>query len=225
MSFFVAVVTMKRSTFIKKHLLFLSVLMCVASSSSATHAQELVLPLQPAPPPMVYIPEAARTGLLSARDTKARTRLSLELAEARLVRAEEQTGLNQFNAATAELGVYQALFEDALDHLQRTSNGGGRARDLFKRLEMTLNKHAARIEAIRRTTPSEFSGNIVTLLKLVRDLRTEALEAFYSDTVLSENRSDPTNSFKLGRKDAPRTATPPSPSPAKLYEATTSTLI
>ena len=136
---------------------------------------------------MVYIPEDERTQLKSARDDKARTRLSLELAEARLVRAEEQTNLKQFNAATAELGIYQALFEDALEHLHRTNDGGSRARDLFKRIEQALHKHAARIEAIRRTTPSEFSGNIRTLLKLVRELRTEALEAFYSESVLSEN--------------------------------------
>ncbi len=103
------------------------------------------------------------------------------------MRAEEQTNLKQFNAATAELGIYQALFEDALEHLHRTNDGGSRARDLFKRIEQALHKHAARIEAIRRTTPSEFSGNIRTLLKLVRELRTEALEAFYSESVLSEN--------------------------------------
>ncbi|MCA1556811.1 MAG: hypothetical protein LC747_09000 [Acidobacteria bacterium] len=203
--------------------MLLLALACAASLSSTADAQDLVLPPQPAPPPMVYIPEDARTQLLSAHDTKARTRLSLELAEARLVRAEEQTNLKQFNAATAELGIYQALFEDALEHLHRTSDGGSRARDLFKRLELTLNKHAARIEAIRRTTPSEFSGNLRALLKLVRELRTEALEAFYSDTILSENRNDATNSFKPERKDALKIATPQSPLPAKLNEETTST--
>jgi len=206
---------MKRPTFFQKRLLLLPALVCAASLSSVAHVQDLVLPPQPAPPPIVYIPEDARTGLLSARDNKARTRLSLELAEARLMRAEEQTNLKQFNAAAAELGVYQALFEDALEHLHRTSDGGGRARDLFKRLEQTLHKHAARIEAIRRTTPGEFSGNVRTLLKLVRDLRTEALEAFYSDTVLGENRSgNPTKSFKPARKAALKIATPPSPLPS-----------
>jgi hypothetical protein len=178
---------MKCLFFFQNPLLLLLMMASAVSLSPAASTQDLVLPPQPAPPPMVYIPEDARTGLLSARDTKARTRLSLELAEARLLRAEEQTNLKQFNAATAELGIYQALMEDALEHLHRTSDGGGRSRDLFKRFELTLHKHAARIEAMRRTTPSEFSGNLLVLLKLVRDLRTEALEAFYSDTVLSEN--------------------------------------
>jgi len=120
---------MKRSTFFQKPLWLLLVTACAASLSSAASAQDLILPPQPAPPPMAYIPEDARTGLSSARDRKARTRLSLELAEARLVRAEEQTNLKHFNAATAELGVYQALLEDALEHLHLTSDGGGRSRD------------------------------------------------------------------------------------------------
>lgn len=142
------------------------------------------MPPQVAPPPMVYIPQDARTQLSSARDEKARTRLSLELSEARLLRAEQQTELKQFNAATAELGVYQALVEDAIQHLYRTNDGSSRSRDLFKRIEQSLHKHAARVEAMRRVTPGEFAGNVLALVRLVRDLRAEALEAFYSDTVL-----------------------------------------
>jgi hypothetical protein len=169
----------------RKRLVWLVVLLAAACAgwlSPGARAQELVLPPQPAPPPMVYIPDDARKQLLSARDEKARTRLSIELAEARLARAEQQTELKQFNAATAELGVYQALFEDALEYLHRLRTSI--PRDLYKRLEQTLHKHAARIESIRRATPSEFSGNVRTLLKLVRDLRTEALESFYGNTVL-----------------------------------------
>jgi len=174
---------MKRSVVYRHRLVLVVVLAaCAAGLSPEGRAQDLVLPPQPAPPPMVYIPEDARKQLLAARDEKARTRLSLELAEARLARAEQSTALKQFNAATAELGVYQALFEDALQYLHRSSTGN--PRDLYKRLEQALHRHAARIEAIRRTTPSEFSGNVRTILKLVRDLRTEALESFYGNTVL-----------------------------------------
>lgn len=165
--------------------MLLSALMFAASLSlsSGARAQDLVVPPQAAPPPMVYIPKEARTQLLSARDEKARTRLSLELAETRLARAEQQTELKQFNAATADLGVYQALMEDALQHLYRAGGTGG-SRDLFKRIEQSLHKHAARVEGMRRTTPGEFAGNLRALGKLVRDLRTEALEAFYDDSIM-----------------------------------------
>lgn len=202
---------MKRSIVYRKRLVWCVVLAasCAVFLSPGTRAQDLVLPPQPAPPPMIYIPEDARAQLASARDEKARTRLSIELAEARLARAEQQTGLKQFNAATAELGVYQALLEDALQYLHQS--GGGSSRDLFKRLEQTLHKHAARIEAVRRITPSEFSGNIRALIKIVRDLRTEALESFYGNTVLSANRGDRTNSAQVERKDILKDAAPASP--------------
>jgi hypothetical protein len=175
---------MNRSNIYRKRLALLSAFMFAASLSPVARAQELIVPPQVAPPPMIYIPEEARTQLLSARDAKARTRLSLELAEARLVRAEQQTALKQFNAATADLGVYQALMEDAVQHLYRAADGGNGSRDLFKRIEQSLHKHAARVEAVRRTTPGEFAGNVLALGKLIRELRTEALDAFYSDSVV-----------------------------------------
>jgi hypothetical protein len=193
------VVSMKRLIVYRKRLALSVVLTtCVVALSAEARAQDLILPPQPAPPPMIYIPEDSSKQLASASDEKARTRLSIELAEARLARAEQQTELKQFNDATAELGIYQALFEDALQYLHRS---GSRTRDLFKRLEQALHKHAARIEAIRRATPSEFSGNILTLLRLVRDLRTEALESFYGDTVLGANSGDLLNSSKPLRND------------------------
>ncbi|HEV2879919.1 MAG TPA: hypothetical protein VGX24_01330 [Pyrinomonadaceae bacterium] len=175
---------MNHSIVYRKRLVLLSALMCAASLSSVARAQELIVPPQVAPPPMVYIPQEERTQLLSARDEKTRTRLSLELAEARLAHAEQQTALKQFNAATADLGVYQALMEDAIEHLYRAGDGGSRSRDLFKRIEQALHKHAARIEAMRRATPGEFAGNVLALIKLTRELRTEALDAFYSDSVV-----------------------------------------
>jgi hypothetical protein len=200
----------------RKRLVWFAVVVWAAFGSPGVRAQDLILPPQPAPPPMIYIPEDARRQLLSMRDEKARTRLSLELAEARLARAEQQTELKQFNAATAELGIYQALFEDALQYLHRS--GAGSTRDLFKRLEQALHKHAARIETIRRATPSEFSGNVRTLLKHVRDLRTEALEAFYGNTVLGANTGDRMNSVeptgKDRRKDILQDALPASPTHA-----------
>ncbi|HEX8458267.1 MAG TPA: hypothetical protein VF656_13280 [Pyrinomonadaceae bacterium] len=175
---------MNRLIFHHQRLWLLSALLCAAVLSVEARAQDLVIPPQPAPPPMVYIPQDARTQLSSARDEKARTRLSVELAEARLLRAEQQTELKQFNSATAELGVYQALMEDAIQHLYQMDDGSSRSRDLFKRIEQSLHKHAARVEAMRRQTPGEFAGNVLALVRLVRDLRAEALEAFYSDTVL-----------------------------------------
>ena len=60
-------------------------MLCTAAAR-AQQPPEVTLPPLPAPPPMKYVPDAARDQLGAARDAKARTRLSIELAEARLSR-------------------------------------------------------------------------------------------------------------------------------------------
>ena len=161
-----------------------------ASTAGAQQPPEVTLPPLPAPPPMKYVPDAARDQLGAARDAKARTRLSIELAEARLVGAEQRTAAQQYDAAAAELGIYQALVSDALRYLQQTGKSDGKTRDLFKLLELALYRHAGRIEAMRRDTPSEYVGNVRAALKHARDTRTDALNAFYGNTVLREEPRD-----------------------------------
>ncbi|HVF51019.1 MAG TPA: hypothetical protein VNA19_13075, partial [Pyrinomonadaceae bacterium] len=57
-------------------------------------------------PPMQYIPAGERERLARETDFKDRTQLSIELAEAHLVLAEQRTAAAQFNAASSELGIY-----------------------------------------------------------------------------------------------------------------------
>jgi hypothetical protein len=166
--------------------------------------QDIVLPPLPAPPPMKYIPEAVRGQLSAARDAKARTRLSIEVAEQRLVNAEGYTAAQQFDAAAAELGVYQALAADALRHLQQLGKNDGKTRDLFKLLELALFRHSGRIEAMRRSTPSEYASNVRAALNHTRETRTAALNAFYGNTVLREEQSGQTKpAQKPAKPDQP----------------------
>lgn len=151
-------------------------------------AQELVLPPQPAPPPMKYIPDAERTRLDAARDAKERVRSSLELADERLRAAEQQTAAQRYDAAAAQLGVYQAILDDALEHLQQLGKNDGKTRDLFRRLELSVYRFGARLEAMRRVTPNDYAGNVRAALNHARDMRTDALNSFYGNTVL---RSEP----------------------------------
>lgn len=160
---------------------------------AATHAQQqpvVELPPQPAPPPMKYIPAATRAQLDAARDMKERLKLSLAAAEARLVSAEQRNAAQQYDSAAAELGIYQALAADALLYLQRSGRTDGKTRDLYKLLEQTLYRHLARLEAIRRETPPEFVANVRAALNQTRDTRTDALNAFYGNTVVREQSSD-----------------------------------
>ena len=168
-------------------------------------AQEAAAQKQPsdgtpsAPPPMRYMPEDVRRRLEAERDPKARTRLSLELAEERLARVAEQANADRFEAATGELGVYEAVVDDAIHFLKGSSPGraNNRTRDLLKRVEMTLREHVPRLETIRRMLPSQHAVYLKDAIEFVREERDAALNSFYDDTVIPESRR---------RKDKPPVA-------------------
>ena len=165
-------------------------LLVAAACAHAARAQDFVVPPQPAPPPMRYVPEQLRAQLdaLSPKP-KDRLRLSLELMEQYLARAEQHTAAGRYDPATADLGVYLALIDDALAALRpvgrsREGKVDGSTRDLYKRLEQTLNKHTARIESVRRMTPELYARNVLEAFRHARARRTEALDAFFVDTII-----------------------------------------
>jgi hypothetical protein len=160
-------------------------------------SQDFGLPLAP-PPPMKFVSRNERTQLLAARDAKARTRATIELAEARLSRAEQLTAGQQYEAASNELGSYQGLVEDALSYLDGTAPKKD-SRDTYKRLELALRTHCARLEAIRRVTPSEYAVHVKAICECARNARTEALNAFYGDTVIRDLSANDEKSSGGGR--------------------------
>jgi hypothetical protein len=153
-----------------------------------TRGQDHRLPLisAPPPPPMKFVSRGERTQLAGARDAKSRTRATISLAEARLTRAEQLTAGQQYEAASAELGIYQGLVDDALDYLDSVEKKK-KSRDVYKNLELALRAHCARIEAIRRMTPAEYAVHVKAICEHARNARTEALNAFYGDTVIRDN--------------------------------------
>src|SRR5215212_572841 len=90
----------------------------VAFEASEARGQDGHMPFISAPaPPMKFVSRTERSQLSAARDAKARARATIELAEARLARAEQLTAGQQYDAASAELGVYEGLVEEALRFL------------------------------------------------------------------------------------------------------------
>ena len=180
-------------------------LLAVAAGAHAARAQDFVVPPQPAPPPMRYVPEHVRAQLdaVSAKP-KDRLRLSLDLMEQYLMRVEQYTASQRFDPAAAELGVYLALIDDALASLSRVGRSregkvDGGTRDLYKRLELALNKHTARIESVRRITPELYARNVLEAFRHARARRSEALEAFFVDTVVrppDDSRAAPAGQTK-----------------------------
>lgn len=150
----------------------------------AARGQDYQMPFSSSPPPpMRFVSRNERTQLSATRDAKARMRASIELAEARLARAEQLTAMQQFDEACVELGMYQGLVEDALHYLGDAQTGK-KQRDVYKRLELALRAHCARIEAIRRVTPADYAVHVKAICECARNARSEALNGFYGDTVI-----------------------------------------
>lgn len=192
-----------------------AVAVAACSAAGAARAQELVLPPQPAPPPMKYLPEEVRAQLSAAASPKERVVSTLGLLEQFLARAEQYTLAQRYDPAAAELGVYQALLDDALEFLKpvgRANQGrvDSKTRDLYKRIELALNKHTARIETMRRQTPAQYAANVRAAFLYARDRRTEALESFFTETVIrppkdSEGAHGPAKATPAKPADRPPT--------------------
>lgn len=145
-----------------------------------------------APPPPRIFTEAEKGRLAAViDDRRKRLRLSLELAEARLARAEQFTTGQQYAAASAELGAYEALIEDAFAFMQEQGVVNNKLRDLFKRFEQALRAHTQRIEAVRRITPTAYSQHVGTTIKLAKSLRSKALDAFFGEGSMSGDDASP----------------------------------
>jgi hypothetical protein len=162
-------------------ILLLAALLMPAPAAQEPRPQE-----QTAPPPLKIITRSERSQLNEAKDEKARVKLTIELAETHLANLENQTSLQQYDGAAAEAGKYWALMEDVFSFMKTIERDNNRRRDLYKRLELTLRAHGPRLSIIRRGTPSEYAVWIKEIEDSARKGRTEALNAFYGNTVIRE---------------------------------------
>lgn len=174
------------------YLRLLSVLGVFVTLSLYVHAGRAQDPAQSlnAPPPPKIISKEDQVRIDSADDSKSRIRVTIELSESHLTKAESLTSQHEYDGATAELGRYAALIEDALGFLAPLSRDRNKTRDLYKRLELALRAHGPRLTAIRRITPLEYAIWIKGLEDFARKGRTEALNSFYGHTVFRERPAD-----------------------------------
>lgn len=173
-------------------ILIFTLLACVGAQAQDGAAQQPQPQREDGPPPLRYMPPDVRQRLEGAKDSKARARLSMEIAEERLALAAQLAQQDKFEASTAEIGIYEAVVEDTVRTLHATDDNKGRAsnklRDIFKRIEITLRSHVTRLESIRRVLPERHAVYLKDAIDFVRDRRDQALSAFYSDSVLREPR-------------------------------------
>ena len=184
-------------------MLLLPVLAC-ASAVSAQEAQPQPTPLT-APPPFKMIVKEERAQIEDTKDSQKRLKLTIEFAGAHLTRAEQHTAREDYEAASAEVGMYHALIESALDFLSTFKRDSNKTRDLYKRLELALRADGPRLTAMRRITPLEFAVWIKKVEDFARDGRTEALNSFYGHTVVR----DPKKSEKPSPTPTPKSNNQP----------------
>lgn len=147
----------------------------------------------PAPPPFKMIVKEEREAIELTKDSGKRLKLTIEYAGGHLTRAEQHTARENFEAASAEIGMYHALIESALAFLSSVKRDSNKTRDLYKRLELSLRADGPRLTAMRRITPLEYAVWIKKVEDYAREGRTEALNSFYGHTVVRdpENKEKP----------------------------------
>jgi len=140
-----------------------------------------LIPPDAAPPPIKQMSKDERTRLSSASDVKTRTKLTLELMEARVKVAEQYLPQEQLEMVFRELGGFHALIIDALDYLSNSDSNKKRQLDNFKRFEIGLRAFTHRLELIRREMPSQREYYLRLLLREMRDARAKAVEPLFGN--------------------------------------------
>ena len=190
----------------------LSLLLCVCiTTARAQNAQPSPTPLT-APPPIRVITKEERAQIDQSDDAKQRVRMTIQLAGARLTRAEQHTAQENYAEASTEVGSYHALMEDALEFLSTMKRDSNKTRDLYKRLEIALRSDGPRLTTMRRMTPLEYAVWIKKVEEFARDGRTEALNSFYGHTVVRERENTTGDKNNQKPKEVP-TPTPKSDQP------------
>src|SRR5262245_45171461 len=180
----------RRNIIIAAHLLLLAFVCLPAVNAQDSQPQPQPTPLT-APPPFKMIIKEERAALeAAARDPQKRLKMTIEFANTHLSNAEQHTSRESYDAAATEMGMYQALIENALQYLSTFKRDSNKTRDLYRRLELALRADGPRLTAMRRTTPLEFAVWIKKVEDFARDGRTEALNSFYGHTVEREKTTD-----------------------------------
>lgn len=157
-----------------------------AFSATETFAQP-EMPKDAEPPPLKVISKEEREQLSKETKIKDRTKLSLQLMDLRLQKAEEFNSKNQHKEMFKELGKFHALIDNALWFLKSNNTENGAVLHNFKRLEMGLRTFLPRLEMIRRELPLNFEYYVRSLIINVRDARSKAVDPIFSDTVIPQD--------------------------------------
>ena len=83
------------------------------------------------------------------------------------------------------------MIDYTLGFLNRNNDGSRVDLANFKRFEIGLRAFPPRIEVIRRELPLKYEAYLRSLLKIIRESRSKAVEPFFSDSVIPGQGNEP----------------------------------
>jgi len=176
-----------------KFLLSVFFLLSVNIYMPKVSAQDDDTPADVAPPPLKILSKEEKKTLEALSDVKKRVRISLELMDARLLRAEKFKTDESFKESLDELSGFNAILDDTLNFLVKSDTGGDKIDKRFITFEIYLRKQIPRIEVIRRELPSRYGYHVGNIMKAVREARAKAVEPLFGDSVVPTKKPDEKN--------------------------------
>jgi hypothetical protein len=141
-----------------------------------------------APPPLKILSADEKSKLGAEGEVKRRTKLALELMDARLKKAEALHTSQSYDEMFTELGAFHGLMDNMLDFLNKSDKDSSKVLYNFKRLEIGLRGFTPRLEMIHHDIPIRYEQYVRSLIKNVRTARARAIEPLFDDTVLPEKK-------------------------------------
>ncbi|HEX6125203.1 MAG TPA: hypothetical protein VFZ23_07495 [Pyrinomonadaceae bacterium] len=151
--------------------------------ASAVSAQN-VIDDNIAPPPLRLMSQAEKDKLGSEIDVKRRTKLALELMDARLKQAEALNTAGNYDQMFLEFGAFHGLMDNMLEFLNSSDKDSGKVLNNFKRFEIGLRLFTPRLEVVRRNLPIRYEHYVRILIKNLRAARSKAIEPLFDDSVV-----------------------------------------
>jgi hypothetical protein len=165
-------------------LLILSIIL----TASLTAVSQNVVEDEIAPPPLRLISQEEKNKLSAESDVKRRTKLALDLMDARLKQAETLDEAENHDRMFLELGGFHGLMDNTLEFLEKSDKDSGKVLNNFKRFEIGLRSFTPRLELIRRDLPLKYELYVRSLIRNLRAARTKAIEPLFDDAVVPNKK-------------------------------------
>jgi hypothetical protein len=168
--------------------LFLLLFVTLFHQAVSAQTKEEEPPPDLAPPPLKLLSKDEQKSLEAQNDVKKRVKISLELMDARLLKAEQYKTEESFKETLIELAGFHAILDNTMNFLVKNNTDGDRVDKRFITFEIYLRKQIPRLEVIRRELPTRYGYHVGKLMLAVREARAKAVEPIFSDTVVPDNK-------------------------------------